>query len=268
MAMTFDPWGAAAVLASVGTFITTGAFIRDRSVIERLLLLGLFAVLSIPALLFALYYWHIVPEMEWFYTIRSFAGSEFLAVFAGCAGGCTATFLPRWALGFPLFGVLTLTSIPYLKPLLSPLAPESMHDRWSGDVCLQSTLSTCGPASLCTILERFGYQATEGEIARQAYSYTGGTEAWYLARVARHYGLHPKFDFRPGLPADLELPAIIGVRRGIVGGHFIVILSMHGGAVTFADPLGTALPAIQTQPIAEFLRLHPLSGFHLSIQRR
>lgn len=266
--MTFDPWGAAAVLASVGTFIATWAFIRDRSVTERLLLFGLFAVLSIPALLFALYYWHIVPEMAWFYTLRSWTGSEFLAVFIGCAGGCIAAFLPRWALGFPLFGVLTLTSIPYLKPLLSPLAPESMHERWSGDVCLQSTLSTCGPASLCTILERFGYHASESEIARRAYSYTSGTEAWYLARMARHYGLHPKFDFRPGLPADLALPAIVGIRRGAVGGHFIVVLSMHDGSVTFADPLGASLPAIQTQPIEEFLRLHSRFGFHLSIQRR
>jgi hypothetical protein len=268
MDMTFDFWGAAAVLASVVTFVATWNFAKIRPVVDRLLLLGLFAILSIPAGLFALYYWHIVPEMGWFYTLRSWTGSEFLAVFIGCAGGCIATFLPRWAMGFPLFGTLVVTSIPYLKPLFSPLAPESMHDRWSGNVCLQSTLSTCGPASLCTILAAFGYHATEKEIARQAYSYTGGTEAWYLARVARHYGLHPKFDFRSGLPSDLALPAIIGIRRGAVGGHFLAVLSMHDGRVTFADPLGASLPAIQTQPIAEFRRLHSLSGFHLSIQRR
>jgi hypothetical protein len=266
--MNINSWGAGAILASAVAFLAIWNFARSRPVVERLFLLGLFAVLSIPAALFALYYWHIVPEMAWFYTIRSVAGSEFLAVFIGCAGGCIATFLPRWALGFPLFGVLTLTSIPYLKPLLSPLAPGSMHDRWSGNVCLQSTLSTCGPASLCTILERFGYHASESEIARQAYSYTGGTEAWYLARVARHYGLCPKFDFHPGLPADLEVPAIVAVRRGVLGGHFIVVLSMHDGTVNFADPLGATLPAIQTQPLAEFLELHPLSGFHLSIQKR
>lgn len=265
--MILDPLGLMAVLASAAAFVVTRNFTRTRSIPGRLFILGLFAVLSIPAALFAMYYWHIVPEMEWFYTLRSYTGSEFLTVFVGCAGGCVATFLPRWALGFPVFGVLALTSIPYLKPLLSPLAPESMHDRWRDHVCLQSTLSTCGPASLCTLLETFGYHATEREIASQAYSYTGGTEAWYLARVARQYGLHPSFDFRPGLPVDLALPAIVGVRRGDVGGHFIVVLSIRNGCVTFADPLGSSLPAVQAQPIAEFLKLHPLSGFHLSIQR-
>ncbi|HEY8904308.1 MAG TPA: hypothetical protein VIM48_11395, partial [Chthoniobacterales bacterium] len=179
--MSINPWGTAAVLASAVAFIAIWIFARSRPLGDRLLLLGLFALLSIPAALFALYYWHVVPEMGWFYTLRSFTGSEFLAIFIGCAGGCVATFLPRWALGFPLFGILALASIPYLKPLLSPLAPESMHDRWRGNVCLQSTLSTCGPASLCTILEAFGYHATEREVAWQAYSYTGGTEAWYLA---------------------------------------------------------------------------------------
>lgn len=228
---------------------------------KRLLLLGGFGLLSVPSILFAVYYLHVLPETEWFYEMRAVRGSEFLAVFAGAAGGFFASLLPRLLLALPLAGVIGLVLLPYAKPLLSPLDPSIIQDRWKDGACLQSTTSTCGPASLCTILRSFGVEGTEAGVARAAHSYTGGTEAWYLARVARGKGLKAHFEFKNDDIEKAVLPAIMGVRIGGYG-HFIVVLGITDGVVTFVDPL----EGKHSVPMAEFRKRYSFTPFRMVVR--
>jgi len=222
--------------------------------------LGGLGLLSIPSILFAVYYLHVLPEQAWFYTLRSWSGSEFLIVFLGCAAAAAASLLPRLLLGVPLFVLLVLGVIPYLKPLIGPLPDSLFKERWRGDACLQSTPSTCGPASVTTIFRRLGVQTSERVVARAAFSYAGGTEAWYLARFVRRNGLVPRFDFRDTFSPSVGLPAIVGVRIAGVG-HFIAVLDLADDQVTFVDPLFGQF----RMPLSQFQRRYEFTGFHMVI---
>ena len=166
MALNF--LGLLAVALSVAAFSWIYSFLRAKPARFKILLLLGLCLPSVPSILFAAYYLHIIPEQEWFYTLRSLPGTELLAIFLGCAGGCLASLLPRFLLAFPLFAVISIGIIPHLKPLLAPLPDEVFSERWEGDVCLQSTSSTCGPASTASILKTFGLSSSEREIARAA----------------------------------------------------------------------------------------------------
>ena len=260
MNVNFIGW--AAVCAGVIAF--RFAFIRVHPLesgwrVAWFLVLGL---CSVPALLFTVHYLHVLPERAWFYELRSWRGSEFLAVPLGAAAGCLATLFPRKLLGLFLIFSITTTVIPYTKTVFAPLPSGAFHDDWKDRACLQSTPSTCGPASIATILKSLGIETSEREIARHAYTYAGGTEAWYLARHVRSLGLNARFDFRPGLPDDKELPALVGVRLGGYG-HFIPIISREGDILTIADPLR----GMETVTLKELEKRCSLTGFHLSIRK-
>jgi hypothetical protein len=259
--MTVNFVGLIAIIASIAAFIASWNFTKTKSLPSKLALLFLFSLLSIPAFLYSAYYLHILPDQAWFYTLRSWKGSEFISIFLGCAGGCFASLLPRVLMGFPLFGVIAVTTLPYIKPILSPLPDTAITDQWKGDACLQSTMSTCGPASLCTILKFSGTTVSERQVARASFSYTGGTEAWYLARFARNHGYTPTFVFTKRL-SDISLPAIAGVKIGGMG-HFIAILKIENGSVTFADPL----QGIEHISLDKFKNSYSFTGFFLSIQK-
>jgi hypothetical protein len=254
--------GAAAVVLSVAAFVAVYRLLRSRPARVRLLWLCVFMLLSVPALWFAVYYLHILPEDAWFYTLRSWPGSEFLAVFLGCAGGAAATLLPRWLPGVPLLAVVGLVAAPYIKPLIRPLSDDIFRERSRGEACLQSTGSTCGPASITTILRHLGVSTTEHTVARAAYTDTGGTEAWYLARYVRSRGLSAHFDFRDTFSPEVGQPALVGVRLGNIG-HFIAVLDCHDDQVTYADPLHGE----EHVSLAEFQRRYDFTGFHMVIQR-
>jgi len=254
--------GLAGVVLSVVTFALAYRWLRPRSIVARSCCFCGFGLLAIPSIWFAAYYLHILPEHAWFYTLRSWSGSEFLVVFLGCAGGAAATLLPRLLLGLPLFAVLLLAVTPYLKPLIAPLPDATFKEHWRGDVCLQSTPSTCGPASVTTILRRLGVDTTEHAIARAAFSYAGGTEAWYLARYVRSRGLSAQFDFRDTFSTTVGLPALVGVRFGGLG-HFIAVLDFHDDQVTIADPLRGE----EHLSLTEFQHRYVFTGFHMVIQR-
>jgi hypothetical protein len=254
--------GIASVVLSVVGFAIADKLLRPRSFPIRI---GSFCVLSFlaaPSILFGVYYLHVLPEYAWFYSLRSWSGSELLAVFPGCAGGAAAASVPRKLQSLPLFAVLAVTLVPYLKPLLVPLSADEFKDQWHGDVCLQSTDSTCGPASVATILRHFGVHTTEQTIARSAFSYEGGTEAWYLARYVRCCGLSAHFFFGPTFSPEAGQPALVGGRIGHAG-HFIAVLEVHDDQVTVADPLSGEMRLTLT----EFKHLYEFTGFHMVVQR-
>jgi hypothetical protein len=222
----------------------------------------LFSVLSIPAILYVAYYSHKLPETEMFYEFRSWRGTELLVAFTGGVAGVAATFLHRTLLPIPLAGLLVVTFIPFAKPLFGPIPDRDFQDRWNGPAGLQSTASTCGPASLATIMNHFGIKATEQEIARASYSYEAGTEAWYLARYARKRGLKTGFVFRKGFSTDISLPAIAGVSLGSVG-HFIPILAREGDFYVTGDP-GHGESRLTR---GQLLKIYRFTGFYMPVSK-
>lgn len=259
--MHLNPLGLLSVAASVAGFELSYVFLRNRPVAMRVACFTGLALLTIPSVLFAVYYLHILPERAWFYELRSLRGSEFLNIFLGLAAGGFATFFRRW-LRIPLMGAVTIfAATPYIKGFAGSIPDDSFGDRWDGVACLQTTPSTCGPASVCTILKWHGTDQTERVVARAAYSYSGGTEAWYLARFVRDLGFTAQFKFGRGLPDPQDLPAIAGVRMGGYG-HFIAILAIEGDMIHYADPLNGE--ARETRDI--FLRRYELSGYRMQIR--
>lgn len=247
---------------AVAAFLVAYRFAIKKSFKRRLWFTIVAVIAAIPATSFAVHYAHIFPETSWYYQLRSIAGTELLMVFVGVAGGVFATLLPRLLLGLPLLGVLALSVVPILKPLIGPIPEDAFKDEWDGEVCLQSTSSTCGAASTATILKLLGVEATESEIAVEAHSYSGGTEAWYLARTVRSRGFDVDFDFSSGFSPEGGLPAVVGVRLGKIG-HFIPVLGREGERFIIGDPL----QGREVLTLEELHERYDFTGFHMRINR-
>ena len=168
---------------------------------------------------------------------------------------------PRMLLGLPLLGVAAFSIAPIIKPFIGPIPAVALQDKWDGNVCFQSSPSTCGAASIATILMQFGVNVTESELAADAHSYAGGTEAWYLASATRSRGFVVDFFFKRGFTPEDGLPALVGVRLGSVG-HFIPILGQEGGQYIVGDPLrGRELLSRN-----ELEQRYDFIGFHMRIK--
>jgi len=199
---------------------------------------ALAAVLAVPGLLFVLYYAHLFDGALWFYRFRSLPLTELSAAGLGFAGGLAQARVaggPAGRFGWPAV-LLALVLIPFVKPILDPVTLD--HERPSREpgIVLQSTMSTCGPASAATLLNVLGHAASERELARESFTSRGGTEAWYLARALRRRGFDVAFEIRPP-DAIVPSPAVAGVLLPGRAGHFIAILDVDGDQLTFADPI-------------------------------
>lgn len=146
--------------------------------------------------------------------------------------------------------------------MIAPLGTIAKESIWVDDICLQSTHATCGPASLATILKKLGVEATEAEIAREAYTYAGGTEAWYLARSARKRGCTVQFQISKGLDPTIDTPAIAGVKLGEIG-HFIVMAGQESGKYTVEDPASGRV--INSKEKLE--KLYTFTGFYMIVSK-
>lgn len=147
---------------------------------------GLAVALAAPALIFAAYYGHVLDRAAWFYNFRAAPCTELTAAGLGfglglilgrlkhirsAPGSVVSRLLPPTII---LFGTAILL-VPYVKPVIAPLEVP-LQNRWSGGVCLQSTPSTCGPCSAITLLRQYGINASERDLARECFTYRGGTE--------------------------------------------------------------------------------------------
>lgn len=206
---------------------------------QKLALTSLWLLLSIPGFLLPLYYLHLFDDAVWFYEFRSVPFTELTAMGAGLFAGALAELArgPRLFSRAFLIAILVLGIVaPHMKPLLAPVASHRFSDRWNDNVCMQSTPSSCGAASAATIFLGLGNSLSEQDIAKECFTYLGGTENWYIARAFRQRGCTVAYRIERGLPDDLRTPAIAGVRVGGVG-HFIAILDRSDGKFTTGDPL-------------------------------
>lgn len=225
----------------------------------------LWFVLGVPGFLLPLYYLHWFDNATWFYEFRSLPFTELTAAGAGLFAGALAELVvgPKLVSRLFLVVVLCLGIIaPYMKPVLAPVATRRFSDRWQDGVCMQSTPSSCGAASAATVFRALGMNLRELDIARECFTYLGGTENWYISRAFRRRGCMVKYRIEEGFPSDLRTPAIGGVRIGGVG-HFIAIVDNANGVYVTGDPL----VGRQDVPAGHIRKKFAFTGFFMEIQK-
>jgi peptidase C39-like protein len=209
-------------LLAIPTIIGSAAFFCLGVILERraqsttqrrfLFLVGL--ILAIPGILFVLYYTHLFDRAAWFYNFRILPFTEITGSGLGLILGMLYSWFQPESLSGRLIAptaLLALVSVPFMKPILVPIDVTRLQDRCEGEVCMQSTFSTCGPSSAATILKVFGQSASERQLATESFTYRGGTEIWYLARALRRRGLNARVVQRSLDGTPLPAPAIAGV---------------------------------------------------------
>ncbi len=220
------------ILFAVGTWIWR----RLRTPAAKIGIFAAAIVAALPGVMFAISYFHVFENIAWFYELRAAPLSELMAAGTGLLAAILGTgrgILSRMARPVILATLTIGILVPYLKPVLWPLPENRFHDQWANGVCLQSTAASCGPASAATLLRASGQFATERQVARECYTYNGGTEAWYLARYFRRHGYTVRFVINP---ADrIPVPSIAGVRVGGTG-HFIPVLAETATSYITGDP--------------------------------
>jgi len=243
----------------------------------RIVGIGLTMAAAAPALLLATYYYHWLDNAAWFYAFRSARFTELPAAGIGLSAGMITQVSGQYfckrqmsALGAFLSVILALLCvliliIPYVKPVLLPLSLP-LQDRWSDGICIQTTPSTCGPASTATILRQYGWQVTEEQLAKECYSCGTGTENWYMARAMLRRGLIVNYLIAPRQSDELPYPAIAGTGAGGTGsGHFIAILGKDkaGQRYIVGDPVSGRLVLDKNA----LRRRYSFTGFFMVVRR-
>ena len=239
-----NPWLLPVWLLTMGLFFLGRKFSVTGAKRIWWILIGVVA--TVPGILLVIYYTGVLGEAEWFYRFRSWPATELTAAGAGLLAGIVesgrmrTSWLKRYtSAAFIPFLVLLVVTIPYLKQIFLRPDWNAFQDNWTHGVCLQSSESSCGPASATTLLKLAGITATEKEVAQASFTTRRGTENWYLIRTMRRLGL--KVDYRIQTPDvnALPYPAIVGVRlNGSIGpGHFIAVLGKSGDKYILGDPM-------------------------------
>ena len=250
------------LLASYGLFCAGNRIAQGRPVSQKIPLYLAAVFLALPGVLIAIYYLHLFDSWTQFYEFRSWRGSECAAAGMGFLGGLIAAECVSCRVGaVTILGVLMTLGImvPHAKPVLSPANWDQFERNWDGAVCKQSTAYSCGAACAATLLRWHGIDAEEKELAKACFTYSSGTENWYIARELRARGLSVRFHTGQSLE-QVELPCLAGVRVGGIG-HFVVILAAQGDSYLTGAPLVGA----RSYSKAELDRQFVFTGFFMSV---
>lgn len=259
-----SPYQYAVYVIGLGLFVHSYRRSMSRSL--RPPTIALFLLLAAPAFVYAVYYLRVFNEPIWLYQLRAVPGSELLAGPSGLAGGWVAAEVrTRFQIrtlttGTLYFGMLFL---PYLKGWVWPIDPGSFSQRWRGEVCQQTTPSTCGLASAATVMRLHGIAVEELDLAADAYSTQSGTENWYLKRAMEKHGVTVHYHFLPIPLADLPCPSIAGLRLGPGAGHFVAVLRDNGDHYEIGDPMHGRIRVRKKEIASNALQF---TGFFMSIQ--
>ncbi|HET6930569.1 MAG TPA: cysteine peptidase family C39 domain-containing protein [Candidatus Acidoferrum sp.] len=255
------------ILLGIGLFWVGGKLWNGfQSRVARVVLLLVSCVLALPGVLYTLYYSHLFDRATWFYNLRIFPFSELFACGLGLLAGIIFAHLDLDSTvqkcAIPV-GLAIFLSVPYLKPLLDPVDLESLKTNCAGEVCLQSTPSTCGPNSVATILKLLGDAVSERQIAQEAFTSHSGTEIWYLARVLQHRGFSTKVIQQ--VPSELNppVPSVAGVVLPGGVGHFIAVTRRDGDRFVLADPLKGKIEVQHSDLAATY----HFTGFFLAVTK-
>jgi hypothetical protein len=239
--MNLNPAAVPAILLTIPLFwVGMTLQRRTQSGVLRSLFLVIGIVIAAPGFLLVTYYTHLFDNAGWFYTFRTLRFSEISLCGLGWIAGFLYSWLDPETMGGKVLGpaaLLALVSVPFIKPVLDPIDLDRLQDRCPGGVCLQTTYSTCGPASSASLLEAFGQDASEQQLARESFTSKGGTEIWYLARAFQRRGFRADFVVQSPDHVSPPNPSIAGVVLRGGQGHFIALVSENAGQITFVDPL-------------------------------
>jgi len=224
-------------------------------------------LLALPSFLFALCYTHLFDNASWFYSFRTLSCSELAIAGSGLFAGMLNSWFAPENLGeravIPA-ALAVLLTIPFAKPILDPIDLDRLSEKCEGEVCMQSTHSTCGPSSSATLLKLMGQTSSEKELARECLTSRGGTEIWYIARAIERRGFHARVQVQPLDHISPPSPAIAGVILAGGAGHFIAIMNANGDSITIGDPMKGKLVIKR----ADLATAYHFTGFFLAIAPR
>lgn len=242
------------LLGGLVLFALAAKLARRTASRARTAILFLSILVCAPALSYTLYYLHLFDDWALFYQARSYPVSNGYPALLGWLAGWGYGTARRASLFF-IAGMVAFVCFPLLKPVLMPPDRSGYEDRWKDGVCVQTTPSSCGPASVATLLARqFNDRPDERRIAAATRTSATGTEVWYLAQYLRMRGYQIRFHTRRAVPIA---PSIAGTR--LVGaGHFVAI-THEGGEMLVADPLSGAL----TTDLGQF----KFTGFFMEVRK-
>ena len=254
-------------LAALLFYAGNKAGLRATTARERLPWAIAGTVCAVPAVLFATYYFHWFDDAAWFYRFRSAPWTELTAAGAGLLAGLLYAWLAvigrAWRIAVPAL-LLAGLFVPYMKAVVAPLDAAMLTDHCRDGVCLQSTASTCGPASAASILRLFNIEETERTLAREAFTTSGGTENWYLARALRRRGFPVEYVIIERPVTRLPYPSVAGVRLPGGAGHFIAVLAETGDAYVIGEPMRGRLSV----PKARLRDAYDFTGFFMVVGPR
>jgi hypothetical protein len=237
-------------------FLGIRLFRRARTKFQKLALAAAGSLAAIPAILFAVYYTGVFGEAIWFYSFRAMPGIELAACGVGLPAGLLHEFRIRsprirkqMSAGWIPLILLLCVTVPYLKQIFLRPDWNQFNDRWADNICLQSTDSSCGPASAATLLKYFGKSISEKRVAQESFTSRLGTENWYLIRTMRRHGLSARYSNEKPGNLHFSFPSIVGVRLGGENGigHFITVLGKNGDRFIVGDPLHGRAQLTQAQ---------------------
>lgn len=253
--------GLLAVILSITGYMLTVKYLSSKPRKNIIQVMIASSALALPGMFLTIYYFHLIPEMKWYYDFRSLPGVELLTMFIGIAGGAYAVMLSRRYQYWVLIAVVLLSSAPYIKPLVFPLKKDKLRETWKGGICIQSSGSTCGPSSAATIMSMLGMPVSELELAQASYTSASGTEAWFQARALRSRGAEVKFIIMPPETVPEYFPCIAGVKLSGGIGHFIAILKRNGAKYEIGDPM-SGPESLSTD---ELIKRYKFTGFAMHI---
>jgi predicted double-glycine peptidase len=240
---------------------------RAGSCASRRIYLLVAVALALPCIVCDLFYTHLFDRWVWFYRFRAAPFSELFLSGIGLLAGFLYHWMDPETIGEKLVapvGLLILVGLPFSKYALAPVDLSRLQTACNTEVCMQSTMSTCGPSSAATILNHYGHRASERELAKEAFTYRGGTESWYLARALRRRGFDADFKFQRPDSKDIPTPSIAGVVLPGDTGHFVAVLSSTPERVVIGDPLTGKL---EISP-SDLKKRYHFTGFYLVVRPR
>jgi predicted double-glycine peptidase len=140
---------------------------------------------------------------------------------------------------------------------LAPIYPELVNNLQPNGIFQQTSMSSCAPAALATVLRRWGIEVTEASVAKLAGTSRLGTSMPQLIVAARELGmegieLSPSWEQmqrinRPGvlgvwLNGDRRLP------------HAVALLAMTKDRAVIGDPARGKIFALDREQFAQIWR--------------
>jgi len=254
-------------------FFKTGLYLsqlchRQQHVVIKIILVLSTTVIAVPGVLFTVYYLHFFDQAKWFYQFRALPFTELSAAGLGLLVGILFDSAQRqhWlSQAFSpvvLLALLLWLLIPYVKPIFYSVDFADFEDRWSNGICLQTTPSSCGPASAATLLKAAGYSVSERQLAQECFTSKSGTENWYIARALRRRGFKVNYLITAVKSGYLPYPALAGVQLNNGWGHFIVVLDETECCFIIGDPL-VGKRILEKHKLAQY---YNFTGFFMQVK--